>query len=87
MKAWDLKEPTDDIDEFLTAVARRIRAMRTEGQYDTDLAAVHFLKRYQLGELGHFTLDDISSPIPAHKSTPAESSPHMLTVPPNNAPS
>ncbi len=34
-------------------------AKKAQGELDTEVASLHFLKKYHSGELGRFTLDDI----------------------------
>ncbi len=34
-------------------------AKKALGELDTELASLHFLKKYHSGEMGKFTLDDI----------------------------
>ncbi|KAG0057351.1 Mitochondrial GTPase [Gryganskiella cystojenkinii] len=56
---YNIKEPTDDIREFLPQVAKYIGALKKGGEYNLPAAAQFLLKQYRLGKLGHWTLDDI----------------------------
>jgi len=56
---FNLNAMTDNIDELLTAVAKRIGAKALNGVWDFNLAARYFLSKYRSGDLGHLTLDDI----------------------------
>lgn len=54
------EEPTNDVDQLLRSVARRIGAVLKGGELDLTMAAKFFLKHYRTGKLGQFTLDDCS---------------------------
>ncbi|KAG1142277.1 hypothetical protein G6F37_009374 [Rhizopus arrhizus] len=55
-----LGQPTNDVNELLEGVARRVGAVVKGGQFDLTMAAKFFLKQYRTGKLGQFTLDDVS---------------------------
>ncbi|KAL1914523.1 uncharacterized protein VTP21DRAFT_8237 [Calcarisporiella thermophila] len=52
-------DPTDNLEEFLPALAKRIGAIRRGGELDLSAAARFFLQQYRAGKLGRHTLDDI----------------------------
>jgi ribosome biogenesis GTPase A len=54
------EEPTNNVDELLQGVAKRIGAVVKGGEMDLTMAAKFFLKHYRTGKLGQFTLDDVS---------------------------
>ncbi|CAO3611639.1 unnamed protein product [Mucor hiemalis] len=54
------EEPTNNVDELLKGVARRVGAVLKGGELDLTMAAKFFLKHYRTGKLGQFTLDDCS---------------------------
>eukprot|EP01027_Heterolobosea_sp_BB2_P018979 GEZU01026673.1.p1 GENE.GEZU01026673.1~~GEZU01026673.1.p1 ORF type:complete len:387 (-),score=109.47 GEZU01026673.1:53-1072(-) len=56
---FGLKEPSENIDFVLNAIAQKIGAFLPDGKVDTLKAARHFLKVYRSGELGRYTLDEI----------------------------
>ncbi|KAJ1979433.1 Mitochondrial GTPase 1 [Dimargaris verticillata] len=58
---FKLDQPTDSLPELLTMVARRIGALRKGGEYNLDTAARFFIRQFQLGKLGRFTLDGIEA--------------------------
>ncbi|KAI7907757.1 P-loop containing nucleoside triphosphate hydrolase protein [Cokeromyces recurvatus] len=53
-------QPTNDVNELLEGVAKRIGAIVKGGELDLNMAAKFFLKYYRTGKLGQFTLDDVS---------------------------
>ncbi|KAI9248481.1 P-loop containing nucleoside triphosphate hydrolase protein [Helicostylum pulchrum] len=53
-------EPTNNVDELLQGVARRIGAIVKGGELDLNMASKFFLKHYRTGKLGRHTLDDVS---------------------------
>ena len=53
--------PTNDIDEFLTGVARKTGMLRRGGETNEDSSALWIIKRWRAGDLGRFVLDDVSS--------------------------
>jgi hypothetical protein len=55
----ELHKSTNDINEFLGAVARRIGALGRGGFTDVDRAASFFLNHFRKGKLGRYTLDDL----------------------------
>ncbi|PHZ15855.1 GTPase [Rhizopus microsporus ATCC 52813] len=57
---FKLERPTNDVNELLEGVARRIGAIVKGGELDLTMAAKFFLKQYRTGKLGQFTLDDVS---------------------------
>lgn len=59
---YRMDEPTNNVDELLDGVARRIGAIVKGGHLDMTMAAKFFLKQFRLGKLGRYTLDDISPP-------------------------
>lgn len=59
-KRFALDEPSDDVHVVLTAVAKRIGALLPGGRLNLELAAEHFVSKYRLGDLGAFTLDDLT---------------------------
>jgi len=59
VKMFNLSEATENIDELLTAVAKRIGAKSHNGVWDFNLAARYLLSKYRSGDLGLLTLDDI----------------------------
>ena len=60
MDEYQLTGTTDNIEEFLDAVALRIGALRHQGKRDHDAAAFHFVKAFRSGKFGKFILDDLS---------------------------
>jgi ribosome biogenesis GTP-binding protein YlqF len=54
------EEPTNNVNELLEGVAKRIGAVVKGGEMDLTMAAKFFLKHYRTGKLGQFTLDDVS---------------------------
>jgi ribosome biogenesis GTPase A len=53
-------EPTNDVDEFLTAVARREGKLMAGGVPNLHDAAARVLSQWRAGRLGKFVLDDLS---------------------------
>lgn len=51
--------PTEDIHEFLKLIARRTGLLGKGGAHDLEGAAQHLLKRFRLGQLGKYVLDDM----------------------------
>lgn len=66
MNRWDpliyerYCEPTNDIHEFLTAVAKRDGKLRTGGMPNIQEAAARVLSQWRDGKLGRYVLDDLS---------------------------
>ncbi|KAG0236046.1 Mitochondrial GTPase [Actinomortierella wolfii] len=60
VQLYNVREPTDDIREFLPQVAKYIGALKKGGEYNLPLAAQFLLKQYRQGKLGRHTLDDLS---------------------------
>ncbi|KAI9294985.1 hypothetical protein K502DRAFT_291582, partial [Neoconidiobolus thromboides FSU 785] len=50
----------DDINELLTKIANKAGILNKGGIVNLNEAAKYFLKRYRLGKLGKFVLDDIT---------------------------
>ncbi|KAG0362368.1 Mitochondrial GTPase [Gamsiella multidivaricata] len=59
VELYNIKEPTDNIQEFLPQVAKYIGALKKGGEYNLTMAAQFLVKQYRLGKLGRHTLDDI----------------------------
>lgn len=55
----DLHTPTNNIDDFLSALASRIGALERGGRPNLDRSAAFFLHQYRTGKLGRYTLDDL----------------------------
>lgn len=53
-------EPTNDINEFLTAVAKKDGKLRTGGIPNIPEAAARVLSQWREGKLGRYVLDDLS---------------------------
>ncbi|KAJ4147730.1 hypothetical protein LMH87_002237 [Akanthomyces muscarius] len=53
-------EPTNDIGEFLTAVAKKDGKLRTGGVPNIPEAAARVLSQWREGKLGRYVLDDLS---------------------------
>lgn len=53
------EQPTNNVDELLKSVAKRIGAVVKGGEYDLTMAAKFFIKHYRTGKLGQFTLDNV----------------------------
>ncbi|KAJ9106165.1 hypothetical protein QFC21_001308 [Naganishia friedmannii] len=51
--------PTNDLTELLIALATRIGAMRAGGELDLETAQRFFLRAFQEGKFGQWTLDDL----------------------------
>ena len=68
-------EPTNDVDEFLTAVARREGKLMAGGVPNLHDAAARILSQWRAGKLGRYVLDDLSKEgLAAHEmslATPA----------------
>jgi len=65
-----LSEPTNNVDEVLKCIAKRIGALQAGNRYDEEAAAVYFITKYRKGEFGGMTLDDVDeviTPIPKIK--------------------
>ncbi|KAJ2458901.1 Mitochondrial GTPase 1 [Coemansia sp. RSA 2424] len=54
-----IERPTDDINELVDMLARKIGALRHGGETDTDKALQFFLRTYRQGRFGRFCLDDL----------------------------
>lgn len=55
----ELYTQTNDVDEFLHRLGRRIGALRQGGFIDLPRAATFFLNKFRTGKLGRWTLDDL----------------------------
>lgn len=53
---YGFKQPSDDIDEVIESVAKRINAYHKGGELDILRATNHFLKQFREGKLGYITL-------------------------------
>lgn len=53
-------EPTNDVNEFLGAVAKRDGKLRTGGMPNLQEAAARILSQWREGKLGRYVLDDMS---------------------------
>ncbi|KXH41406.1 hypothetical protein CSIM01_13863 [Colletotrichum simmondsii] len=53
-------EPTNEVNEFLTGVARRTGKLKSGGEANADSAADWIVKQWRVGNLGKFVLDDIT---------------------------
>jgi hypothetical protein len=49
--------PPDRVEEFLEIVAQRLGAVAAGGGWDREAAARHFVRLFQAGKLGRYTLD------------------------------
>ncbi|KAI9505481.1 mitochondrial GTPase 1, partial [Coemansia spiralis] len=54
-----LHQPTDDINELMAALGRRIGALRKGGELDTDKTLRYFLRTYRDGMFGRLCLDEL----------------------------
>lgn len=52
--------PTNDVMEFLGAVARKTGRLQKGGVPDADAAALWVIQRWRTGHLGRFVLDEVS---------------------------
>lgn len=57
---YNLKCPSDDIEEVLTGISKKINAWGAEGEPDLYKAAVQFVRDFREGKLGRITLDEIN---------------------------
>ena len=55
-----LREPTDDVTTLLSALGRRFGAVQAGGAVNLEASAQRFLAMFRAGQLGRFTLDDLS---------------------------
>lgn len=55
----DFTSPTNDLHELLIALATRIGAVRTGGELDLEAAQRFFLRSFQEGKFGAWTLDNL----------------------------
>lgn len=55
----DFTTPTNDLNHLLMALGTRIGAVRTGGELDLDAAQRFFLRSFQEGKFGPWTLDDL----------------------------
>jgi hypothetical protein len=55
----DFTSPTNDLHELLIALATRIGAVRTGGEPDLEAAQRFFLRAFQEGKFGAWTLDNL----------------------------
>lgn len=53
-------EPTNDVADFLAAVARRTGKLKAGGVVDEDAAATWVVQQWRLGNFGRFILDNVS---------------------------
>ncbi|KAJ2745294.1 Mitochondrial GTPase 1 [Coemansia sp. BCRC 34301] len=60
-QALGIERPTDDINELVDMLARKIGALRHGGETDTDKALQFFLRTYRQGRFGRFCLDDLDA--------------------------
>jgi ribosome biogenesis GTPase A len=60
VELFKLSEPTENIEELLTAVAKRTGLLHKGGIPNLEGAAAYWLKRYRMGALGKQILDDIT---------------------------
>ncbi|CAH1763308.1 13378_t:CDS:2 [Entrophospora sp. SA101] len=58
---YKLKGNTDDINQLLPSIAKRIGALHKQGEYDLRHAASFFIKQYRDGKFGNYTLDDVET--------------------------
>lgn len=56
-----LREPTDNVTALLTALGRRLGTVQAGGAVNLEVSAQRFLAMFRAGQLGRFTLDDLSS--------------------------
>ncbi|KAJ2033767.1 Mitochondrial GTPase 1 [Coemansia sp. RSA 376] len=54
-----IERPTDDINELVDMLARKIGALRHGGEIDTDKTLQFFLKAFRQGRFGRVCLDDL----------------------------
>jgi len=53
-------EPTNDVIELLTSIAKATGRKKSETEYNLEAAAVWFVKRWRDGKLGLFVLDEVT---------------------------
>ena len=58
-----LFEPTDDVHEFLGAMAERIGALQKGGEKNLEAAAAFLIRSFREGKLGPWTLDKLEDDI------------------------
>ena len=56
----DYSAPTNDIMDFLNAVAKKIGRLQKGGTPDVDASALWIIQRWRRGLLGRFVLDDVT---------------------------
>ena len=56
----DYSSPTNDITEFLSAVAKKTGRLQKGGTPDVDASALWMIQRWRNGLLGRFTLDQVT---------------------------
>ena len=54
-----LPHPTNDVDELLEGLCKRIGKIKKGGKPDINAGAIWMLQKYRGGSLGHFVLDDV----------------------------
>ena len=59
VEAYGLEGPSDDIHFVLEKIATKLHAKDSDGNWNTNHAARHFLNKFRQGDLGKFTLDNI----------------------------
>lgn len=57
----DYASPTNDINEFLNAVAHKTGRLQKGGIPDVEASALWMIQRWRNGQLGRFVLDEITA--------------------------
>lgn len=57
-----MSSPTDDVIQFLEAVASRLGLLKQGGAFDIHQAAIKVIRMYNDGFFGAFCLDDLQQP-------------------------
>jgi hypothetical protein len=60
LQAYNLDHPTNDINEFLTAVARKTGKLLRGGYVDESAAAMDAITRFRHGDLGVWAVDRVT---------------------------
>ncbi|KAJ1951115.1 Mitochondrial GTPase 1 [Linderina macrospora] len=60
-KTLGIDRATDDINEFVGILGRKIGALRQGGELDVDKTVQFFLRTYRQGQFGRLCLDDLES--------------------------
>ncbi|KAJ1954704.1 Mitochondrial GTPase 1 [Linderina pennispora] len=60
-KALGIDRATDDINEFVGILGRKIGALRQGGELDVDKTVQFFLRTYRQGQFGRLCLDDLDA--------------------------